>query len=260
MKQAEIEKRPNDVVIVTGAGSGLGRAISLGFLSRGYRVVGFGRKIEPLEKLAIAGQGRFFARVVDVSDQKAVQKAVTAIGKEIGAPTILFNNAAVYPHRDILEETPESFMQTVGVNLGGQFNCSHAVLPSMVDRGTGRIVNVGSFAGLDPAPVSAAYSVSKGAALILTKAFVADLGSRFPGIVINDWMPGILNTKMGLADGIDPEEAAVWGVDLALWRDPILNGVVFDRDRAIPKVQSWKRKLFNRLTGKSEAPLQVPGR
>ena len=115
----------------------------------------------------------------------------------------------------------------------------------MVETGIGRIVNVGSFADLGPIPCSSAYSVSKGAARIFTRALVADIGDRFPDIVITTWMPGILATDMGLDTGIDPSIAAKWGVSLALWHDPALNGTIFERDREILDPLSLKQRIKN---------------
>lgn len=244
------EKISKGVAVVTGAGSGLGRALVFELTRRGQCVAGLGRRETPLLELAdkIPG-GQFYPFPVDVGDGKAVAAVFARIRENLGPVTLLINNAAVYPHLDILTETPESFMQTVGINLGGAFNCCHAVLPDMVATGYGRIVNIGSFAGEKPAPVSAAYSVSKGAARILTRAMIADLGDRFPDIIITEWMPGILNTEMGLSDGIAPETAAVWGASLALWHDRGLTGVIFEQDRETPPVLSLKRRVLNKLTG-----------
>ena len=117
----------------------------------------------------------------------------------------------------------------------------------MTRSGAGRIVNVGSFADLAPQPASSAYSVSKGAARILTKALVADFSDRFPDIVITTWMPGIMATDMGRPDGLDPGVAARWGAELALWRDRSLNGAIFERDREILEPHSLKRRVRDRL-------------
>lgn len=94
-----------------------------------------------------------------------------------------------------------------------------------------------------------AYAVSKGAGRILTRALVADLGDRFPDIVIGDWIPGALNTGMGLPEGIEPARAARWGANLALWTDRTLNGTIFSENREHLPAPSFKRRLFNRLTG-----------
>jgi NAD(P)-dependent dehydrogenase (short-subunit alcohol dehydrogenase family) len=237
-----------EIAVVTGAGSGLGRALSVELSQRGVFVVGFGRRSEPLEETkALAAPGLFTAMSVDVRSDSAVVDAFSQIESLWGDVTILINNAAVYARRDLIEETSESFMDSIHVNLGGVVSCSNAALRMMTRRGSGTIINVGSFADVEPEPSSAAYSVSKGAARILTKCYVADLSDRFPDVLISNWMPGILATDMGRADGIDPAAAAKWGANLALRRDRFINGAVFERDREILPARSLKQRLRDRI-------------
>lgn len=245
------------VAVVTGAGGGLGRELCRALIAEGVRVAGIGRSALPLKDLAAELGEAFLPVTADVADPQAVEQAFRTIEANAGVPTILINNAAVYPHRDILDETPESFMRSVNINLGGVFNCCHAVLPGMVELGYGRIINLSTFAYIDPAPTAAAYSVSKGAARTLTKSLVADLGDRFPDIVINNWLPGLLKTQMGAPHGIDPADSAKWGVRLALWHDPILNGRLFDMDMEILEPVSFKRKILHKLTGRRRIPLRL---
>lgn len=220
------------VAVVTGAGSGLGRALTIELSAHGFSVVAIGRRRAALEETQVMATGApVHVMALDVGKVDQVADAFAKMRAKHGPVAVLINNAAVYPRRDILDETPSSFMDVVNINLGGLFACSHAVLPDMVDRGRGRILNVSTFADIAPLPASAAYSVSKGAARILTRALVADLGDRFPGIVIGDWMPGMLATGMGIPDGLKPDVAAKWGVDLALRCDPTFTGTVFEQNR-----------------------------
>ncbi|UWR05124.1 SDR family oxidoreductase (plasmid) [Ruegeria conchae] len=245
------------IAVVTGAGAGLGQELCRTLIAEDIRVAGIGRNPEQLTALATELGDGFMPVTADVSDPEAVARAFEDITATSGAPTILINNAAVYPRRDILDETPESFMQSVNINLGGVFYCCHAVLPGMVERGYGRIVNLSTFAHIAPAPTAAAYSVTKGAAQTLTKSLIADLADRFPDIVINDWIPGALKTRMGIPDGIEPAEAAKWGVRLALWHDPMLTGRLFDQDTEFLEPISLKRKILNKITGKKRIPLRL---
>ena len=80
---------------------------------------------------------------------------------------------------------------------------------------------------------------------------VADLGDRFPDIVISDWVPGALKTEMGIANGIDPATAAEWGAILAMAHDRTLNGSLFVENQERLPVVSHKRRLFNKLIGKT---------
>ncbi len=247
----------NGVAVVTGAARGLGRELCAGLVAEGVQVAGIGRDAASLESLSAELGDAFLPVVADVADVGALRQAFAEIRAAKGPPTILINNAAVYPRRDILDETPESFAHTMNVNLMGVFNCCHMVLPDMVASGFGRIVNLSTFAHVAPAPVSAGYSVSKGAARTLTKSLIADLGDRFPDIVINDWIPGELATQMGRPAGLDPKTAAAWGVRLALWHDPMLTGRLFDMNIEFLEPISLKRKLLNKLIGRKRVPLHL---
>ncbi len=238
------EITPKDgAVAVTGAGSGLGRAMAQQFCAQGFQVAGLGRRADALEDTAgLCGNG-FHPRVCDVSSPDAVAQCFASLVADLGPLAVLVNNAALYPRRDFLSETPQSFAQTMDVNLGGLVACSHAALQDMVPRGAGRILNVATFADLNPLPASSAYSVSKGAARILTRALIADLADRFPGIVISDWMPGMLRTRMGIPDGLPPETSAAWGVKLALMADQSLTGTTFEMNKEILPPRGLKGKI-----------------
>lgn len=240
-----------EVAVVTGASSELGRALTAALARKGVAVVGIARSPFEVDLPSI------LPLVADVRDTEVVTRAFETVRERLGAPTILINSAEVYPHRDILEETPQSFMDTVQINLGGAFNCCHAVLPQMVAAGTGRIINVVTFADILPVPLAAGYSVSKGALRILTRALVADLGDRFPGIVINDWVPGTHKPRKGIPDGVDPELAAEWGANLALLRDPAINGLVFLQDREHLPPRSLRRRVKERVLGQGRTRVRL---
>jgi NAD(P)-dependent dehydrogenase (short-subunit alcohol dehydrogenase family) len=247
----------NGLVIVTGAGTGLGRAMAIELVARGRRVAGFGRRPEALAETArLAGAG-FEPCIVDVGDADAVEATIERLALQGPPLSILINNAAVYPRLDFLDETPHSFMHTVAINLGGMVHCSHAVLRHMVKTGRGRILNVSTFADLAPLPASSAYAVSKGAGRIFTRALRADIGDRFPDIVVNDWMPGMLATDMGIAEGLRPETAAKWGVELALRSDPTLSGTLWERDTELLPPQSLKARLKDRLLLRARQPRRL---
>ncbi|MDQ7069907.1 MAG: SDR family oxidoreductase [Rhodobacterales bacterium] len=243
----------NGVAVVTGAGSGLGRALAIELASSGMKIVGFGRRKEALDQTANIIGPQFTPMVVDVAIPDEINAAFDEIAK-IGPVTILINNAAVFPRRDCLEETAESFMHTININLGGTFACTRAALQTMTKDGFGRIVNISSFADIAPMPAASAYSVSKGAGRILTRALVADLGDRFPDIVISTWMPGMLATQMGVANGLAPEVAAKWGAKLALWHDRSLNNAVFEMNVEILSPRSLKRRIKDKVLGKTPIP------
>jgi NAD(P)-dependent dehydrogenase (short-subunit alcohol dehydrogenase family) len=242
---------PGEIAVVTGASGPLGRALTVALARKGVAVAGIARtQFEP-------GHADILPLAADVGDPGAVTAAFDTIRARFGAPSILINGAEVYPHRDILEETPQSFFDTVKTNLGGAFNCVHAVLPHMVVAGRGRIINIVTFADVRPAPLAAGYSVSKGALRILTRSLVADLGDRFPGIVINDWVPGTHKPRKGIPDGVDPELAAEWGATLALMQDRSINGLVFLQDRELLQPRSLKGRVKDRVLGKGRVRVRL---
>lgn len=245
-----------EIAVVTGAGSGLGRALAVALCAKGLRVAGLGRRSGALEETAkLAGDG-FLPVVADVADPAQVRAAFETI-RAVAPVSRLINNAAVYPHRDMLDETGESFMQTVAINLGGTVACTAEALKDMTTSGRGRILNVSSFADMHPLPCSAAYAVSKGAVTTFSRALVADLGDRLPKIVVNTWMPGMLDTQMGLAEGLDPAVAANWGAALLLWDDPNLNGAVFEMDREILPPRGLKGRLKDAVRLRRRKPRRI---
>ena len=240
---------PGDgIAVVTGAGGGLGRALAVELAGRGVPVAGIARRPENLEETAaLIPGGGFTGHIADVANSDSVRAAFEAIAAGGQRTAILINNAAVYPRCDFLTEGVPWLMQTVDINLGGMVNCSYYALQQMTATGAGRIINVTTFADLGPLPGSSAYSVSKGAGKIFTRALVADLHDRFPDIVVSDWIPGELATQMGKPDGIPPEVAAKWGADLALWHDRSLTGTLFDRNIEFLPPVSLKGRLKNLL-------------
>ena len=242
--------------IVTGAGSGLGRALSIRLTQKGMTVLGLGRRSDALAKTAKEVGGAFVALPTDVSDFNALRLAFATLQKHPPL-TLLINCAATYPQRDFLDETPESFMKTMAVNFGGTLAATRLALDHFVETGFGRILNVATFADLKPLPTASAYSTSKGANRILTRALLADLADRFPNIVISDWMPGMLATEMGIPNGLSPEQSAIWGAELALWHSPSLNGATFEQDREILPPRGLKSRLKDRLFLRQTKPRKL---
>jgi NAD(P)-dependent dehydrogenase (short-subunit alcohol dehydrogenase family) len=238
--------------IVTGAGGGLGRALAQKLATQGMTVACLGRTEAALVETCAVNGDLLVPYVCDVADAASVREVVAQITETHGAPRLLINNAAIDPKRDVLDMPAGGFMETVAVNLGGVANLVEAVLPGMVAEGDmagiGRILNVATFADMSPLPMSAEYSTSKGAARIYTRALIADIGDRFPDIVVGDWMPGMLATQMGIADGLKPEVAAGWGAALALMHDPDLTGTTFEMDREILSGSGLKRRIKAALT------------
>ena len=167
------------VAIVTGAGSGIGKAVAQALLGDGWLVVLAGRRAEPLDQLAQAGaaDARALAVPTDVTDPAAVtalfERAVGAFGRV----DLLFNNAGISGPPKLLEDlTPQDWRGVVDVNLTGMFLCLQAafrVMKAQTPRG-GRIINNGSISATTPRPNSIAYTATKHAVTGLTKAASLD--------------------------------------------------------------------------------------
>ena len=167
------------IALVTGAGSGIGRASALALLADGWQVALIGRRREPLEETAsLSGAAdRALAVACDVSDSPAVEAAFTATVERFGRLDTLFNNAgAGAPVRTIDEMPLEDWYRVVDVNLHGSFLCARAAFAQMrgQDPQGGRIINNGSISAHVPRPGSVHYTVTKHAITGLTRGLSLD--------------------------------------------------------------------------------------
>jgi NAD(P)-dependent dehydrogenase (short-subunit alcohol dehydrogenase family) len=238
------------VVIVTGAGSGLGRALSLAFCREGAKVIGLSRSLNSLQETQSlvnqAGYDSFSFNQIDISDFDELQKVVDNIVDAQGRIDYLFNNAAVYPKVNFLDESAEDFLQAININVAGMANACKAVLPIMIKNQVGRIYNLGSWADLSPITNSAAYSASKGAVHALTKAIAADIAHYQVDVQVHEWVPGHLNTQMSDYTGMDPAVSAGYGVMLAQRQNEKKN-CIFDRDEEWLPPKSLRKKIKSKL-------------
>jgi NAD(P)-dependent dehydrogenase (short-subunit alcohol dehydrogenase family) len=167
------------VALVTGAGSGVGRAVTLALVRDGYEVVLAGRRIEALnETISLAGTPeRVLAVPTDVSDEGAVNALFAAVKERFGRLDVLFNNAGVNAPGVPLEDlTVDQWRSVVDVNLTGPFLCTRAAFRLMKDQDPrgGRIINNGSVSATAPRPNSAPYTATKHAITGLTKSTSLD--------------------------------------------------------------------------------------
>ncbi|HWE45809.1 MAG TPA: SDR family oxidoreductase [Caulobacteraceae bacterium] len=166
------------VALVTGAGSGIGRAVAVGLAGAGYSVVLVGRRADKLGETAkLAGDARMLAAPADVGDPQAVRQVFEAAVETFGRLDLLFNNAGVgAPPRDIDELSVDDWLNVVQVNLNGAFFCAREafrVMKAQRPRG-GRIINNGSISAHVPRPQSAAYTATKHAITGLTRSLSLD--------------------------------------------------------------------------------------
>lgn len=164
--------------IVTGAGRGIGRAVAVALAKEGVHLGLIGLTMSNLEKLTEELEQfdvNISAASADVSDLEAVEHAVEHIKSDLGAIDILVNNAGIAKFGGFMDLSPEEWEKIVRVNLMGVYNVTRAVLPEMVERKSGDIVNISSTAGQKGAPVTSAYSASKFAVLGLTESLMLEV-------------------------------------------------------------------------------------
>ena len=164
--------------LITGAGKGIGRAVALALASEGVHIGLVARTEKDLQAVAaeVTALGvKAAMAVADVSDINSVNAAVAKIRQELGAIDILINNAGTAAFGKFLELTPEQWENQVKVNLFGVYYVTRAVLPEMIERQTGDIINISSTAGLKGAPVTSAYSASKFGLMGLTDSLMQEV-------------------------------------------------------------------------------------
>lgn len=209
MKEMDMK---NKVALVTGGGSGIGRATCLEFACAGASVAVVDINIEAAEKTAgeirALGQPAFFAQA-DVSQSAQVQAYVQQTLDQFGRIDYFFNNAGVEGRvRPIAESDEADWDRVIGVNLKGTFLGLRYVLPIMIAQKKGAIVNTSSVAGTVGAPSLAAYSASKHGILGLTRSAAGEVGKH--GVRVNAICPGPIDTRMvrSIAEMLNPEDPA----------------------------------------------------
>jgi len=170
--------------VVTGGGSGNGRAVADRLRADGYHVATI--DLNPSEDE--------FAQTADVTDRAQVEAALSAIRAQLGPVTILVNAAGLDGFKRFTDITFEEWQKVVDVNLNGVFHCMQAVLPDMVDAGWGRIVNISSSSTHSGTPYMSHYVAAKSAVNGLTKSLALEYGPA--GITVNAVPPGFIDTPM----------------------------------------------------------------
>jgi NADP-dependent 3-hydroxy acid dehydrogenase YdfG len=184
--------------LVTGGGSGIGLAVARLLLQEGARVAISGRDAGKLQEAARTLQGgdRLLTHVADVGDAAQVEALVRAVTERFGRIDVLVNNAGLnLKERTLRELTPQAWQRVLRANLDGAFYCIHAVLPQMLQRRDGVIVNVNSIAGKRAGPLGgAAYAASKFGMSALGICLAAE--EKDSGIRVSNVYPGEVNTPI----------------------------------------------------------------
>jgi NAD(P)-dependent dehydrogenase (short-subunit alcohol dehydrogenase family) len=185
------------VALITGAGTGIGRATAMAFAREGAKVALAGRRKEKLQQVAeeIAAEGgQALPLPCDVTIAADVDRAVRETLEHFGALHILVNNAGVLSHATVEQLSEEDWDRVMRVNIKGPFLMSRAVLPAMRQAGGGSIINIGSILGLLAMKARAAYCASKGGVTMLTKAMALDHAHE--NIRVNCICPSLVETEM----------------------------------------------------------------
>ncbi|NIK68623.1 3-ketoacyl-ACP reductase [Paenibacillus sp. BK720] len=187
------------VAIITGAGRGIGRATAIAFAQEGIHVGLIGRSLENLQKVAEELKPydvKTAVSTADVADLASVTAAVESIRGELGAIDILVNNAGISKFGGFMELTPEEWTKIIDVNVKGVYYATRAVLPEMMERNTGDIVNIASTAGQRGAPLTSAYTASKAAVIGLSESLMLEV--RKKNIRVTTLTPSTVATDMAL--------------------------------------------------------------
>jgi NADP-dependent 3-hydroxy acid dehydrogenase YdfG len=215
-------------VLVTGASSGIGRACVDAFLAQGARVIAAARRTERLQELRAQHDDALLPLAMDVRNRTQVNEALGSLPDGWSPIDVLVNNAGLARGKTpVHKDDPDDWDQMLDTNVRGLLNVSAAVLPGMVERGSGHVINVGSNAGREVYPGGTVYCATKAAVERITRGMRMDvLGS---GVKISEVDPGMVETEFSLVR-FDGDEAAA---------DAVYQGVTPLQAADIANVVTW---------------------
>lgn len=199
------------IVLVTGAGSGLGQGIAIRFAQAGARIIVHYRTSAQSAATVVAqiidAGGDAVALQADVTDESDVQRLIEQSVARFGRIDVLINNAGTYPLHSLLEMSTAQWDKVINANLRSAFLCTQAVARQMIAQGGGSIINITSIEAENPAPLHSHYNAAKAGVAMLTKSSALELGKQ--NIRVNAVAPGLI-----WRDGIEQS----WPDGVQRWR------------------------------------------
>lgn len=184
----------NKTVLITGGSRGIGKAMIYKFSQAGYNVLLNFNKSEDISNQIASELNNVKVYGADVSDRNKVINMINYTIENFGKIDVLINNAGISSSGLFQDITFEEWQKVMDINLNGVFNCTQAVLPGMIERKSGKIINISSIWGIAGASCEVAYSTSKAGVIGMTKALAKEVGPC--NIQVNSIAPGIIMTDM----------------------------------------------------------------
>lgn len=216
-------KLENKVAIVTGGAGGIGAAICEKFHKEGAIVVVADIDAASAEKTALSlvrAGGRSFAVELDVADANSATNMAKAVMAKYGRIDILINNAGARAIKGLMQHSQNDWERMIQINLTGPFFCSQAVIPQMLEQGSGNIINFGSIASFMGRPNRVAYVAAKAGVLGLTRAMAADLSGK--NIRVNTIAPGMIASPFNQSFAEASDTGPAWAQEnlIGRWGQP----------------------------------------
>lgn len=188
------------VIVITGAGRGIGKAAAKTLAEKGAKVVACDRDFEAVqgvEQEIKAAGGEAVGLMVDVTNRTQIDEMVNTTVEKFGRIDVLINNAGITQDSTLVKMTPEQFDRVIDINLKGVFHCTQAVVPQMIKQGKGKIINTSSVVGLYGNFGQTNYVATKAGVIGMTKTWAKELARK--GITSNAVAPGFIATEMAAA-------------------------------------------------------------
>lgn len=201
-----VQSLKGKVAFITGAGKGIGKAVALALANEGVNVGLLARTESDLKELMneVKNSGvRAAYAAVDISSREDVEQAINKLTNELGAADILINNAGIGKFATLLEMDPEEWKRIIDVNLMGLYYVTRAVLPQLIEKNRGDIINISSTNGLNGAATSSAYSASKFGVIGLTESLAQEV--RKNNIRVTALTPSTVATELAVKTNLISE-------------------------------------------------------